>query len=31
VAQAGAVADGFDRSGCGRRFCGIVFVGSGIG
>jgi hypothetical protein len=25
------VADGFDRSGCGRRFCGIVFVGSGIG
>jgi protein-L-isoaspartate(D-aspartate) O-methyltransferase len=31
AAHAGAGAAGFDRSGCGRRFCGIECVGSGIG
>jgi protein-L-isoaspartate(D-aspartate) O-methyltransferase len=31
AAHAGGAADGFDRSGCGRAFCGMEFVGSGIG
>jgi protein-L-isoaspartate(D-aspartate) O-methyltransferase len=30
-AQAGGVVDGFERNGCGRRFCGTGVVGSGIG
>jgi len=30
-AQRGGIADGFDRMGCARRFCGTGLVGSGIG